>query len=390
MDHGVLLHKLRAFGIHGKIGIWLAAFLRDRYQSVVVEGRKSSYSAVTSGVPQGTVLGPVLFLVLISDIDKGTSADTRVRSFADDTRASRPIKTSDDSKQLQADLRIIYSWAERVNMQFNGDKFEVMRAWPETKNWTNILPFSFRNEFTYEDSNGGHIQEKDHIKDLGIMLSCDLTFTEHISKTVKSCTKLAGWIFRTFRTRSPSIMLTVWKSMVQSRFDYCSQLWSPSNAAEIQQLEDVQRSFTSRIAGMDELNYRERLARLRIYSQERRRERYATIFLWKVAMGLVEGYSLTFTNYGRRGRLCSVKDTPRTAPCQVRRARESSLAVKGAKIFNLLPAQIMNITSDKGSVFKTALDKYLARIPDEPTIVEEGRAAETNSLLHQIPISLWK
>ena len=105
-------------------------------------------------------------------------------------------------------------------------------------------------------------------------------------------------------------------------------------------------------------------------------------------MGLVNGYNIVFTTNGRRGRLCSVKDTPLTAPAQVRRARESSLAVKGAKIFNLLPADVRNTTSDKVSTFKRVLDKYLANIPDEPTIEEEGRAAETNSLFHQIPLSI--
>ena len=175
--------------------------------------------------------------------------------------------------------------------------------------------------------------------------------------------------------------------MIQSRLDYCSQIWSPQGAADIRLLEDVQRKFTSRIAGMDSLNYRERLKELRLYSQERRRERYAIIFLWKVAMGLVKGYSVQFNSSGRRGRLCSVTDTPRIAPAHVRRARDASLAVRGAKIFNMLPADLRNITCDKVTTFKRSLDKFLSKIPDEPTIDEQGRAAETNSLVDQIPQS---
>ena len=218
------------------------------------------------------------------------------------------------------------------------------------------------------------------------MLSSDLTFTHHIKKVVKTCRKQSGFIFRTFRTRSRGTMMTLWTSMIQSRLDYCSQLYSPNSEGEIKLLEDVQRSFTSRISGMGDKNYRERLQELRLYSQERRRERYAIIFIWKIAMGLVDGYQLSITSHNRRGRLCEVKTIPHSAPTPVQRAVEASLAVKGAKLFNLVPKEIRNIDSKKINVFKRELDKFLTDIPDEPTVEGQGRDAQTNSLLHQIPI----
>ena len=146
------------------------------------------------------------------------------------------------------------------------------------------------------------------------MLSSDLPFTSHIKKTIKGYRKQSGLIFRTFRTRSKYTMLTLWKSLIQSRLDYCSQLWSPKNATEINQLEDVQRSFTSQIDGMEELDYRERLKSLRLYSQERRRERYLIIFIWKIAMKLVDGFHIKVRDHGRRGRLAIVKNIPASAP----------------------------------------------------------------------------
>ena len=147
-------------------------------------------------------------------------------------------------------------------------------------------------------------------------------------------------------------------------------------------IEDVQ------IHGMEELSYRERLKKLRMYSQERRRDRYMVIFIWKIAMGLVDGYKLDFTNEGtRRGRECVVADIIRSSPVVVRRARENSLSVKGARMFNLLPAHLRNITSDKVHHFKSKLDVFLKEIADEPTSPQEGRAAETNCLLHQIPLA---
>ena len=167
------------------------------------------------------MLGPVLFLILILDIADNVSEGTRVTSFADDTRASRGIKTSLDPVQLQKDIETIYQWAKDVNMEFNGDKFESIRYWPNKE---------VRDQFDveYVNEEGEIIEEKDCLKDLGIQLSNDLTFTKHIDKTVKTCRKTQGWVMRTFKTRSKDTMKVLWNSLIQSRLDYCSQLWSPS------------------------------------------------------------------------------------------------------------------------------------------------------------------
>ena len=380
VDHGVLLHKLRDLGVKGKVGVWLDAFLRSRYQFVSVNGVKSDKSLVISGVPQGTVLGPILFLVLIADISEGTSSSTRFRSFADDTRGSRAVRSTADLLTLQQDLQVVYDWAERVNMAFNSDKFEAARYWP----YKDLA--GLKQESSYFNPAGEIIEEKENIKDLGVYLSTDLTFSYHIDVTILSCTKLCGWALRSFRSRSRMVMITIWKSLVQSRLDYCSQLWSPWSAAEINRLEDIQRHFTSKINGMQGQNYWERMKTLRMYSQERRRERYMIIFIWKIANGLVSGYNLDFTAGGRRGVLCSVKDTNQTAPSSVRNARNSCLSVRGAKLFNTMPIEIRSLQDTKVAHFKTLLDNFLQTIPDQPTISSQGRAAATNSLLDQIPM----
>lgn len=374
---------MRTLGVHGKVGVWLGRFLFDRFQTVTCAGHQSTKAKVTSGVPQGTVLGPVLFLILILDIATNVSRETKVGSFADDTRVSRGMKSTADPIQLQEDLQTVYTWAEEVNMVFNGDKFECLRYWPN-EDIGNV----FKAEFIYTDPKGEKIVEKDSLRDLGVEMSSNLSFSIHINKITTSCRKLTGWALRTFRSRNKVVMLTIWKSLIQSILDYCSQLWSPYSAADIGKLEDVQRSFTSRIDGMTGLNYWQRLKALNLYSQERRRDRYAIIFIWKVAMGQVDGYNLDFTpKTDRRGRECRVKPVPRNSPPSVRKARENSLAVKGAKMFNMLPPDIRNTDSEKVHIFKTKLDRFLRNIPDQPTIQEEGRAAETNSLLHQIPMS---
>ena len=298
VETGVLLHKLRDARITGKTGKWLAAFLDSshRKQAVAVEGVLSSLSPVVSGVPQGTVLGPVLFLLHIADIASHVSAETRVSSYVDDTRVQRSISDpNQDCKALQEDLQTIYNWAEKVNMTFNSEKFECVRYWPGTS----------PPDFFYQAPDLTKIEEKTQLRDLGVEISSDLKFNDYISNIVTSASMMVGWAMRTFRKRSRATMMTIWKSLVQPKLDYCSQLWSPSDQASIALLEGVQRSFTSKIAGMEGKDYMDRLASLSLYSQERRRERYQVIFIWKIGQGLVHGYNLEFisqiylTNCGR-------------------------------------------------------------------------------------------
>ena len=379
VETGVLLHKLRECGVSGRVGCWLAAFLdpNSRQQAVGVDGTVSSLSPVVSGVPQGTVLGPVLFLIHIRDIADGLSPGTTATSFADDTRVQRGIHGDSDCEDLQADLNSIYSWAETVNMHFNSDKFECLRFWPGSGD---------PPEFQYKGPDDDIIEVKSNLRDLGVQISSDLSFRVHVENTVAGASKLAGWGLRTFRRRSAVIMKTIWKTLVQPKLDYCSQLWSPGDQESINKIESVQRYFTSKVVDLEGVDYWERLKFLKIYSQERRRERYMIIFLWKLSQGLVKGYDLSISFSERRGRLILPSRIVRTCPAPVRHARECSIGVKGTQIFNLLPASIRNFNSDHPDSFKANLDIFLSQVPDQPTVGGQPRAAETNSLLHQIPM----
>ena len=181
-------------------------------------------------------------------------------------------------------------------------------------------------------------------------------------------------------------MMAIWKSLIQPKLDYCSQLWSPSDQYSIALLESVQRNFTKQISGMKDKDYVDRLLSLGMYSQERRRERYQIIFIWKISQGFVEGYDIKFANNDRRGRAAVPHTIARHAPAAVRRARESSLGVKGVRIFNLLPVWLRTMNSVTVDKFKLELDKFLSVIPDEPTIPGRTRAATTNSLIDQLQL----
>ena len=146
------------------------------------------------------------------------------------------------------------------------------------------------------------------------------------------------------------------------------------------------RSFTSKIDGCRDLDFWDRLSYLKMYSQERRRERYQIILVWKICQGKVDGYNIPFTFNPRRGRLASVKKYTSSAPAVVRNARESSLSVKCAKLFNLIPRGLRDMNTNL-DLFKMNLDAYLSSIPDQPTIPGRTRAAASNSLIDQLSLT---
>ena len=344
----------------------------------------SSSQTVISGVPQGSVLGPLLFLILIGDIDEDV-ASSFISSFADDTRVGNGVASLADMTRLQNDLVSVYMWAKRNNMELNDDKFEHLRYLP-TK--TASPPC----DTPYLSSTNSSIEQKPKLRDLGVTMSQDGTFTEYILEKATAMKSTMGWILRTFRTRDALPMLTLWKSLVLSTHDYCSQLWNPIRVGDIQSLESVQQSFTRQISSTRDLSYWERLSSLGLYSLQRRRERYIAIYVWKILEGLVPNLSdydsaihIRNNDADRLGRRCRVPPIARSAPTYIRNIRESSFSVAGPKIFNCLPIYIRDTRSSECNVtqFKAKLDQFLKTVPDEPLIpgYMPYRRCDSNSLI---------
>ena len=172
--------------------------------------------------------------------------------------------------------------------------------------------------------------------------------------------------------------------MIQTKLDYCSQLRSPSDHASISKLESVARQFTSQVAGLENQDYWDRLSSLRMYSQERRREPYQIIFVWKVLQGLALDYQLSSFSSPRRGGCEPIRPYKRSSPSAVINAREASLSVKGCRLFNLLPRKLRDITTGGVDQFKAELDSWLATVPDQPSIPGRQLGAKSNSLLDQV------
>ena len=378
VDHIITLNKLKSLGIHGALGRWIYNFLTNRTQSVIVEGRKSTPRPVISGVPQGSVLGPLLFLILMGDIDQNI-VTAFLSSFADDTRVGNCIISLADTLQLQNDLQAVYQWSKDNNMEFHCDKFELMR-------YKTTASKEAQNQSTYQSFDGSVIDEVQHVRDLGVTLSNDATFKQHIHERCELVKDKISWVLRTFRCRDRLPMLTLWKSLILSHVEYCSQLWSPSSVGHTQSLELLQKSFVSRIYGMEELSYWEQLKTLNLYSLERRRERYQVIYTWKIMEGHVPNFDSTpivVIENSRRGRSCLPPPLLSSAPERLKNIRFASLPHKGPRLFNSLPLDVRNLTGVTVDEFKSALDRHFKDIPDQPLIPNytQYRQCDSNSII---------
>ena len=377
VDIGVTLRKLKLIGIHGRLGRWLHNFLTGRLQAVVVNGIRSTPRQVLSGVPQGSVLGPLLFLVLIGDIDQDI-ATSFLSSFADDTRLGHGISNEEDVHALQHDLQTVYDWARKNNMEFNSEKFEILQYQARGSNLD--VP-------SYYSEDGLMIPKKTAVRDLGITMSNDASFSIYINEKVAAMNSKISWVLRSFKTRDRLPMLTLWKQLILSDHDYCSQLWSPDKVGDIQSLELLQRSYLRKIHGMQSLSYWDQLQQLGLYSLERRRERYIATYEWKILEGIVpnisDDHGISAQKHPRRGRECRVPKVSTSAPSRIQTIRFSSFAVKGPRIFNSLPKHLRNFTGGTVDNFKHRLDVYLQNIPDEPLIpgYTAFRTVNSNSII---------
>ena len=155
---------------------------------------------------------------------------------------------------------------------------------------------------SYYSPNETTIEQTQYVKDLGIKISVTLSFTDHINTI---CSKVRQ-VMRTFHTRYMYTMKTLWCSIVQPHIDYCSQLWTPHRTGDIQKIESLFRSFSHQIKSISELNYWDRLSALKLYSQERRMERYRIIYVWKIIEGIAPNVGIETHMSTRHGRLCKI------------------------------------------------------------------------------------
>ena len=274
VPHKKLLEKVKAHGIGGKIYNWIKGWLNSREQRVQVNGNKSDWGKVTSGVPQGSVLGPLLFIIYINDLETGLNSD--VSKFADDTKIGRPIRDIADARALQEDLNSLNEWSEKWEMKFNVSKCNVMSL---GKGESNL-------EYTL---NNIPLGKTDSARDLGVRVSRDLRPREQCISARNKANKILGYISRCVTNRSQEVILRLYLALVRPHLDYAAQFWSPYYRKDIDSLESVQRRMTKMLQGFRNIPYKERLKRLNLHSLERRRARGDLIEVFKWVKGINKG-----------------------------------------------------------------------------------------------------
>ena len=217
-------------------------------------------------------------------------------------------------------------------------------------------------------------------------VSSDMRWSKHVGEMVAKARSKLSWVLSVFKTRDRVVMITLYKSLVRSLLEYCCPLWDPVKTTEIQLLEGVQRTFTSRLGGLYDMDYWERLSHLKLMSLQRRRERYVILMMWKTYHNVVlNSCNIKFVETTRNGTKAVVPSLSKSSSMRNQTLYDSSFAVRGPKLWNKVPSDVKaERTFDS---FKTSLSKFLALIPDNPP-VSGYTCSWSNSLVDYTP-SRW-
>lgn len=272
VPHKRLMEKIQCCGIEGNYLKWIENFLMHRKQRVVVNGKESCWSEVISGVPQGSVLGPLLFVIFINDLPECIKNRSELYLYADDTKIFRTIENTEDCEDLQKDLLEMKKWTDKWLLSFHPDKSKYMR----------IGKSDVGEGHYYLDK---QIQKTSSEKDIGVMIDEKLHFSEHISEKINKANRIAGLIRRTFITLDEKMFKPLYTTLVRPHLEYANQVWNPHLMKDIKAIENVQRRATRLLPGMAGLSYEERLRKLDLPSLSYRRSRGDMIETFKILSG---------------------------------------------------------------------------------------------------------
>ena len=270
ISHKRLIWKIENIGgIKGRLLEWMKSYLTERKMKTVIRGICSNWVGVMSGVPQGSVLGPLLFLIFINDLDTSAGNVDIIGKFADDTKMGQIMRTDNDKDILQDSLNKLVNWANDWGMIFNVSKCKIMHIG--------------RNNPEHIYSMGGvQLASVDEEKDVGVKVHKSLKPKSHCTSSAAKARSVLGQLGKTFHYRDRNTFMRLYKTYVRPHLDYGSSVWSPWLASDIETLEKVQMKAVRMVSGLTGQTYEERLAELKLQSLEDRR----------IFMDMVETYKI--------------------------------------------------------------------------------------------------
>lgn len=354
VNHSVLLSMLQSLGVGGRLLTWIFAFLSGRMMSVCVDGCHSRPVEVTSGVPQGSVLGPLLFLVYINYVANDLSCS--YKAFADDFKLYLKYPRTNSSqvfcgiRSLQNDLNVVDSVARSWNLALNPRKCVVMRY---HKGQVNLSAPNSDGGLYYLQ--GRALDFVGTYRDLGVNVDTSLRFHQHVRVVVAKAGGLANNLLRSTVCRSAEFMMSLYVAHIRPLIEYASCVWNTGYLGDSRLLESVQRRWTRNIEGLDNMDYSDRLRELDLFSVKGRLLRADLIKYWKILHGesgcLLDMFSFA-PRVGTRGHELKL-----VLPLCSSDARCRSFSVRCVNMWNRLPANIVNLADL--AAFKCALSNWM-------------------------------
>jgi hypothetical protein len=329
ISYNTLLLKLWSLGVHGDLFRWIKSYIEKRSQTVVLGGFSSGFKYITSGVPQGSHLGPLLFILYINDITECLT-ESKALLYADDTKIFRVIKTQADCSLLQDDLSRFESYCTRNSLFLNSDKCAVITF---TRKKDPIL-------YSYSLC-GGTLARQHSMRDLGVIIDSKLTFNSHIDHILNKSYRQLGFILRVAKPfKRPLTYRLLYNSYVRSRLEFASVVWNPCYTVHKVRIERVQKKCIKTMefrTGGNYEDYASSSARFHLQPLSLRRSCTDLLFLFKIINNLVDApellHNIGFHVPRRLERSCRKKTLFSIANSRTKHAQHSYIK-RACKLYN--------------------------------------------------------